>query len=136
MHEEIVVEWNEGDANKVELWLKKAMVDGMDEVLNGPGRRAPCAGRGRDAGRQDLRRVAHADGSVALKRPRMSSKPRSGISRRPEDLTDDSSNRLVRTPRLGGPNLEYRTAPMNSCYSPPVSSLVFSKVTQSFWTGL
>ena len=33
-HDEIVVECDEGDAKKVEAWLKKAMIDGMDEVVN------------------------------------------------------------------------------------------------------
>lgn len=36
VHDEIVVECDERDAEKAEAWLKKAMVDGMDEVLNGP----------------------------------------------------------------------------------------------------
>ena len=35
VHDEIVVECDEGDAKKVEAWLKKAMMDGMDEVVNG-----------------------------------------------------------------------------------------------------
>jgi DNA polymerase-1 len=34
VHDEIVVECAEGDAQKVEAWLKKAMVDGMDQALN------------------------------------------------------------------------------------------------------
>ncbi len=37
VHDEIVVECDESDSEKVEAWLKKAMVDGMDEVLNGAG---------------------------------------------------------------------------------------------------
>jgi hypothetical protein len=41
VHDEIVVECGEGDANKAEAWLKKAMVDGMDEVLNGPRAEVP-----------------------------------------------------------------------------------------------
>jgi DNA polymerase I len=35
VHDEIVVECDERDAEKVEVWLKKAMVDGMEEVVNG-----------------------------------------------------------------------------------------------------
>jgi DNA polymerase-1 len=34
VHDEIVVECDEGDAEKVEACLKKAMEDGMDEVVN------------------------------------------------------------------------------------------------------
>ena len=34
VHDEIVVECDEEDADKVEVWLKKAMVDGMDTVVN------------------------------------------------------------------------------------------------------
>ena len=34
VHDEIVVECDEEDAEKVEAWLKKAMVDGMDDVVN------------------------------------------------------------------------------------------------------
>jgi DNA polymerase-1 len=34
VHDEIVVECDEGDADKAESWLKKAMVDGMDAVVN------------------------------------------------------------------------------------------------------
>jgi DNA polymerase-1 len=37
VHDEIVVECDERDAEKAEVWLKKAMVDGMDEVLNDAG---------------------------------------------------------------------------------------------------
>jgi DNA polymerase-1 len=36
VHDEIVVERDEGDAKEVEAWLKRAMVDGMDGVLNAP----------------------------------------------------------------------------------------------------
>ena len=36
VHDEVVVECNEDQAKKVEGWLKKAMVDGMDQVLNAP----------------------------------------------------------------------------------------------------
>ena len=35
-HDEIVVEYDESDAKKGEVWLKKALEDGMDEVLNEP----------------------------------------------------------------------------------------------------
>ncbi len=35
VHDEIVVECDEEEAEKVEAWLTKAMVEGMDEVLNG-----------------------------------------------------------------------------------------------------
>ena len=37
VHDEIVVECDERDAEEVEVWLKEAMVDGMEEVLNGQG---------------------------------------------------------------------------------------------------
>ena len=37
VHDEIVVECDEDKAEKVETWLKTAMIDGMDRVLNGPG---------------------------------------------------------------------------------------------------
>jgi hypothetical protein len=36
-----VVECDEGDAKEVEAWLKKAMVDGMDGVLNAPDVKGP-----------------------------------------------------------------------------------------------
>ena len=36
VHDEIVVECDEGDAEEVEVWLKRAMVGGMDGVLNAP----------------------------------------------------------------------------------------------------
>jgi DNA polymerase-1 len=36
VHDEILVECDEDDTEQVEAWLTKAMVDGMDEVLNGP----------------------------------------------------------------------------------------------------
>jgi DNA polymerase I-like protein with 3'-5' exonuclease and polymerase domains len=35
VHDEIVVECDEKGVQKVEAWLKKAMIDGMDEVVNG-----------------------------------------------------------------------------------------------------
>jgi DNA polymerase-1 len=35
VHDEIVVECDEGQAEKVETWLEKAMVDGMEEILRG-----------------------------------------------------------------------------------------------------
>ena len=36
VHDEILVECDEDKAEKVEAWLEKAMIDGMDKVLNGP----------------------------------------------------------------------------------------------------
>jgi DNA polymerase I-like protein with 3'-5' exonuclease and polymerase domains len=33
-HDEIVVECDESDVKKAEAWLKKAMEEGMDEVVN------------------------------------------------------------------------------------------------------
>ena len=36
VHDEIVVECDEADAQQVEAWLERAMVDGMDGVLNAP----------------------------------------------------------------------------------------------------
>jgi DNA polymerase-1 len=36
VHDEILVECDEYEAEKVEAWLEKAMIDGMDRVLNGP----------------------------------------------------------------------------------------------------
>ena len=36
VRDEIVVECDEGDAKEVEAWLEKAMVDGMDGVINAP----------------------------------------------------------------------------------------------------
>ena len=36
VHDEIVVECDEDKAEKVEASLEKAMIDGMDRVLNGP----------------------------------------------------------------------------------------------------
>ena len=36
VHDEILVECDEDKAEKVEAWLEKVMIDGMDEVLNGP----------------------------------------------------------------------------------------------------
>lgn len=41
VHAEIVVECDEDDAEKAKAWLEKAMIDGMDEVLNGPGVEGP-----------------------------------------------------------------------------------------------
>ena len=41
VHDEIVVECDEDEAEKVEAWLERAMVDGMDGVLNGPGVEGP-----------------------------------------------------------------------------------------------
>jgi DNA polymerase-1 len=37
VHDEIVIECNEDKDKKVKAWLEKTMIDGMDEVLNGPG---------------------------------------------------------------------------------------------------
>ena len=36
VHDEILVECDEDEDEKVKAWLEKAMIDGMDEVLNGP----------------------------------------------------------------------------------------------------
>jgi len=36
VHDEILVECDEDEAKKVKAWLEKAMIDGMDGVLNGP----------------------------------------------------------------------------------------------------
>jgi DNA polymerase-1 len=36
VHDEILVECDEDEAEKVETWLEAAMIDGMGEVLNGP----------------------------------------------------------------------------------------------------
>jgi DNA polymerase I-like protein with 3'-5' exonuclease and polymerase domains len=36
IHDEIVVECDEKDVERAEAWLKTAMIDGMDEVVNGP----------------------------------------------------------------------------------------------------
>jgi DNA polymerase I len=36
VHDEIVVECEEAGAEKVKAWLEKAMIDGMEKVLNGP----------------------------------------------------------------------------------------------------
>lgn len=41
VHDEIVAECAEGDVEKVKAWLEKAMVDGMEEVLNGPHAKGP-----------------------------------------------------------------------------------------------
>jgi DNA polymerase I-like protein with 3'-5' exonuclease and polymerase domains len=41
VHDEIVIESNEKDVDKAEAWLKKAMVDGMNQVLNAPGVEGP-----------------------------------------------------------------------------------------------
>ena len=41
VHDKIVVECDEGDAEEVEAWLKRAMVDGMDGVLNAPDAEGP-----------------------------------------------------------------------------------------------
>jgi len=36
VHDEIVIECDEDQAEGVGVWLKKAMIDGMDDVLNSP----------------------------------------------------------------------------------------------------
>ncbi|HVF03119.1 MAG TPA: DNA polymerase [Rubrobacteraceae bacterium] len=41
VHDEIVIECDEKDVQKSEAWLKKAMVDGMDQVLNVPDLKGP-----------------------------------------------------------------------------------------------
>ena len=41
VHDEILVECDEDEAKKVEAWLEKAMIDGMDEILNGPNVKGP-----------------------------------------------------------------------------------------------
>jgi len=41
VHDEIVVECDEKDVEKAEAWLKKAMMDGMDEVVNPPNAEGP-----------------------------------------------------------------------------------------------
>jgi DNA polymerase I len=41
VHDEIVVECDEDEAEKVKAWLEKAMIDGMDEVLNGSNVKGP-----------------------------------------------------------------------------------------------
>ena len=41
VHDEIVVEGDENDVEKVKAWLEKAMVDGMSEVVNFPGAGGP-----------------------------------------------------------------------------------------------
>ena len=41
VHDEIVVECDEADAQQAKAWLERAMIDGMDEVLNGQSQRAP-----------------------------------------------------------------------------------------------
>ena len=41
VHDEIVVECDDGDADKAEAWLRRAMVDGMDVVVNTTGPHVP-----------------------------------------------------------------------------------------------
>ena len=36
VHDEIVVESLQDQAEEAEAWVKKAMVDGMGEIVNGP----------------------------------------------------------------------------------------------------
>lgn len=55
VHDEIVVECDEDQAEKAAGWLEKAMIDGMNGVLSPPrARRSLCAGRGRGQDREDL----------------------------------------------------------------------------------
>jgi DNA polymerase I-like protein with 3'-5' exonuclease and polymerase domains len=42
VHDEILVECDEDEAEKVVAWLEKAMIDGMDQVLNSPVVEGPC----------------------------------------------------------------------------------------------
>ncbi len=42
VHDEIVVECAQEEAERVEAWLKKAMVDGMQAALKGAGSEGPC----------------------------------------------------------------------------------------------
>jgi hypothetical protein len=58
VHDEIVVECNEVDAEKVAAWLEKAMKDGMDTVVNTTEPSCPHRGRGvriADVGRLERR---------------------------------------------------------------------------------
>jgi len=41
LHDEIMVECDESDVEKVKAWLEKAMIDGMDEVVNAPEIKGP-----------------------------------------------------------------------------------------------
>jgi DNA polymerase I-like protein with 3'-5' exonuclease and polymerase domains len=41
-HDEVVVECNAEHAADAKAWLKEASVEGMEEVLNGPGVEGPC----------------------------------------------------------------------------------------------
>ena len=62
VHDEIVVECGEEDAQKAEVWLKKAMIDGRDELLNPPRpRSSPRADRSRSEKWHNLGRVALPD---------------------------------------------------------------------------
>ncbi len=48
VHDEIAVECDEDEAEKAKVWLEKAMIDGMDEVLNRPGAEGPvCRSKSR-----------------------------------------------------------------------------------------
>ena len=42
VHDKILVECDEYEAEKVKAWLEKAMIDGMRKVLNGPSFEGPC----------------------------------------------------------------------------------------------
>jgi hypothetical protein len=42
-HDEVVVECDEGITEKTEAWLRKALIDVMDEVLDGPKTEGPRA---------------------------------------------------------------------------------------------
>ena len=47
-HDEIVIECDQDQTEAVEAWLEKAMIDGMDEVLNASSSRGPaCRTRSR-----------------------------------------------------------------------------------------
>ena len=49
VHDETVVECDGADAQKVETWLEKAMVDGMDGVLDGAEAEGPRVSLGRNS---------------------------------------------------------------------------------------
>ena len=50
-HEKIVVECNLGDVKKAKVWLKKAMIDGMDGALKDPCAEGPPSAGRRGSGR-------------------------------------------------------------------------------------
>jgi DNA polymerase I-like protein with 3'-5' exonuclease and polymerase domains len=75
VHDEILVECDEDEAEKVEAWLEKAMIDGMDDILNGPdvgGPRVPVKVETQID--KTWAGVAHARGRVASERPRTPAK--------------------------------------------------------------